>query len=959
MSSLGKLKATGGFDSFIAIDLETTGLDPSTCEIIELGAARFVEGAAKESCAKLVKPSGFLPQEITNLTGISNEMVSQAPAIEQVIGRYLSLFDGAPWVVGHNVDFDLSFLKKYLTKKKFALLEAKALDTAVLARILFPRLSRYSLSSLVSRFNIKRARSHRAHDDARATAEVYLVLISHLAAMSPSAKDTIGRLLFGADAADTFREAIEGIEPKVHVPAVLAEIAEEAGAETESFYPDNVTGEAPEKKYEDYVHVDMAAVENIFLPGGLFSKNMAAYEFRKQQAIMAMKVADSFNHGQLLLCEAPTGVGKSLAYLLPATWWASLNGERVVISTQTKSLQSQLFYKDLPQVQQTVGYKFKATLLKGKGNYVCLYKYHELAAEAEFSFNKHERQALATLSLWVKNTKTGDISECNGFSPAQNHFIWSRISCEGSFCLGQGCTFADRCFLLKVRKEAQDSQVVVTNHHLTFADFASGGELALGSGNIIFDEAHNLEKVAASYLGNVLDKRNVDSILADMYSSRPTQSGFLLNLKLALSYGTHSEDLLKLTDRAIDSVISLGYAASHFFEKLAAGTASSGGGPEAREVAYSAAANPCDIEEAAELLESIARLLDCLESLLGEVREASVAKKRDAAVRLEAFVNDLKALKATAGDLLSASDQEYVYWIEKQSSTRHLPDRWRANTPRLLSAPLEVGKLLDKKLYDHLKTAIFTSATLSINKSFDYIAQRLGLDLGSKDRCATLCLDSPFDIDNEVAVISAGFLPSPKASKFESAANESLSEILTSAAKKSMVLFTSHRALQNSAESLRAHLNKSGIELFVQEGAFSSERIFRRFKQSKRAVLFGTDTFWEGVDLPGELLELLVLFKLPFTVPDRPWFKANLERIEKSGESSFAKLSLPDAVVKFRQGFGRLIRTAYDRGCVVVLDSRVETTSFGRIFISAVDGKKVRCRSAGEIATTINGWLRR
>jgi predicted DnaQ family exonuclease/DinG family helicase len=950
MSSSDNLRASG-FDNFIAIDVETTGLDASTCEIIELGAARYEGGALKESFSELVKPSVPVPHEITNLTGISDTMVSKAPAIEQMIESYLALFDGAPWVVGHNVDFDLGFLKKFLPKKKFSLLEARSLDTAILARILFPRLTRYSLASLVTRFDIKRARSHRAHDDAKATADVFLVLIGHLAAMSPSAKDTIGRLLFGADSVDTFREALEGIEPKVCVPAVLAEISAEAGSEDDSSYPDNVAGEMPEKKYEDFVKVDTAAVENIFLPGGLLSKNIEAYEYRRQQAAMAMKVADSFNRCQLLLCEAPTGVGKSLAYLLPASWWASLNGERVIISTQTKSLQSQLFYKDLPQVQKAVGYKFKATLLKGKGNYVCLYKYYELAAEAQVSFNRHDRESLATLSLWVRNTRTGDISECHGFSPAQNHYIWSRISCEGSFCLGQGCTFADRCFLLKVRKEAQASQIVVTNHHLTFADFASGGELALGSGNIIFDEAHNLEKVAASYLGNVLDKRNIDGILADMYASRPTQSGFLLNLKLALSYGTFSAELLQLADRAIDSVTSMGYAASHFFEKLTSAIASSGGGPEAREIAYSAEHNPCAIDEAGEFLTAIDELLENLERLLADVRDANVAKKRESAVRLEAFVNDLKGLKANAADLLAASDPEYVYWIEKPSSPRY--------PPRLLSAPLEVGTLLDKKLYDHLKAAVFTSATLSINKSFDYIASRLGLDLGSKDRCDTLCLDSPFDIDNEVAVISAPFLPSPKARDFEAAANEALGDILTSQAKKSMVLFTSHRSLQNSAESLRAHLSKSGVELFVQEGSFSSERIFRRFKQARRAVLLGTDTFWEGVDLPGELLELLVLFKLPFTVPDRPWFKANLEKIEKNGESSFARLSLPDAVVKFRQGFGRLIRTASDRGCVVVLDSRVETTSFGRVFLSAVGGKKVRCKSAGEIKKAVDEWLKR
>jgi predicted DnaQ family exonuclease/DinG family helicase len=951
MSDLDKPNTISGFDNFVAIDIETTGLDPSKCEIIELGAAKFVDGAARESFSELVKPSAPIPQEITSLTGISNEAVGPAPAIEEVIERYLALLDSSSWIIGHNVAFDLSFLKKFMTKKQFGIIEARSLDTAVLARILFPRLARYNLASIVSRFDIKRKRSHRAHDDAHATAEVYMILIAHLAAMSQSAKESIGRLLLGANSVEIFREALQKIQPKVFIPAVLDEISAGYGAEAESYYPENVTGESPEKKYEDFVRVDLAAIENMFLPGGIFSKNMEAYEFRKQQAAMAMKVADTFNRCQLLLCEAPTGVGKSLAYLLPASWWASLNGERVIISTQTKSLQSQLFYKDLPQLQKSVGYKFKSTLLKGKGNYVCLYKYNEIAAEAEASFAKHDREALATLSLWVKNTKTGDISECNGFSPSQNYYIWSRISCEGSFCLGQGCTFADRCFLLKVRKEAQNSQIVVTNHHLTFADFASGGELALGSGNIIFDEAHNLEKVAASYLGSVLDKRNIDGTLSDIYTSRPAQSGFLLNLKLALSYGSHAEELLKLTDRAIDSVTGLNYASSHFFEKLAAAIAKSGGGPEAREIAYSAAANPCDIEEAAEFLRAIEQLQESIQILLDEVREADIAKKRESSARLEAFVNDIKSLRATAADLLSASDPEYVYWIEKPSSPRY--------PPRLLSAPLEVGKLLDKKLYDHLKSAVFTSATLSINRDFDYIAQRLGLDLGSKERCATLCLDSPFDIDNEVAVITAGYLPSPKAGDFEAAANESLREILTSSAKKSMVLFTSHRALQNSAESLRAHLNRAGIKLFVQEGSFSSERVFRRFKQSRRAVLLGTDTFWEGVDLPGELLELLVLFKLPFTVPDRPWFKANLEKIEKNGESAFARLSLPDAIVKFRQGFGRLIRTASDRGCVVVLDSRVETTSFGRMFIGAVGGKKFRCKNAGKIKGTVEEWLGR
>jgi predicted DnaQ family exonuclease/DinG family helicase len=940
-----------GFDSFVAIDLETTGLDPASSEILEFGAVRYINGDLAEEFSELVKPSERIPPEITRLTGISNEMVRMAPDIESLITKYLTLLDNSPWIVGHNVSFDLGFLKPHFPKKKFAMIEARVLDTGVLSRILFPRLPRYSLASLTGYLNISRKRAHRALDDSRATAEAFLKLISHLAAQNVPIKDAVGRLLFGSDSLDYFRSAIDKVKAIPLEPVVSQDGGTSQAAEASGYYPDNITGRSPQKTYDDYIPVDVAAIENCFLPGGLLSKKIAAYEFRSQQAQMAIKIAETFNRSEFLLAEAPTGVGKSLAYLLPASWWSSQNKERVVISTQTKNLQSQLFYKDLPQIQEAINFDFKAVLLKGKSNYICLHKYYELLSEAEISFDKRDREALAFLSLWIRNTKTGDISECNGFSPSQNYFLWSRISCEGSFCLGPACTFADRCFLLKIRREAQNAQIVVTNHHLTFADFAAGGELALGAGNVIFDEAHNLEKVAASYLGNEVDKRALDALLSDMYASRPNQSGYLLNLKMALMYRTDNTDLVKLVDSVIDATTAVGYSSSQFFTKLSDIVQSISRGSETREFPYSAEDNPCDIAERKELVGEIGKLLERLDRLLESVREAdNLPKRREAVIRLEAFLSDLKSFGAVVADVLFAQSSEYIYWIEKPSSSRH--------TPRLLSAPLEVGKQLDKNFYDHLKTAVFTSATLAVDKNFNYIIQRLGLDLHSKDRMMSVCLDSPFNIDSEVAVISAGYLPSPKQGDFEDTANEALKKILFAGARKAMVLFTSHRSLQNSSNTLKSYLEQAGIELFTQEGSHSSDRIFRRFKASKRGVLFGTDTFWEGVDLPGELLELLILFKLPFTVPDRPWFKANLEQIEKNGESSFAKLSLPEAVVKFRQGFGRLIRTANDRGCVVVLDSRIEKNSFGRVFLNSVGGTKYRCKSADEIADIIKKWLK-
>ena len=935
-----------GFDSFVAIDLETTGLDPASCEIIELGAVYFKDGALGGSFSELVKPNFAIPREITRLTGISNEMVKAAPDIDSFFEQYLNFCDQAPWIVGHNVAFDLGFIKPHCSKKQFDLLEARSLDTSTLARILLPRMQKYSLAALAEYLQIVRERSHRAFDDCMTTAGVYLRLMAHLASVENPARDAVGRILFGSESVDYFRESISKINPV----SISFDTDENVQIEDDGDYPENVVGSAPPDKYDDYLPLDLAAIENCFLPGGILSKKIPSFEYRSQQAAMAMKVASTFNRSQFLLAEAPTGVGKSLAYLLPATWWTSQNKEKVIISTQTKSLQSQLFYKDLPQIREAVSYDFKVTLLKGKSNYICLYKYYELLAEAESTFEKKDREALAALSLWVRKTKTGDISECHGFSPGRYPYLWSRASCEGSFCLGQGCVHADKCFLLKVRREATASQIVITNHHLTFADFASGGELAISAGNIIFDEAHNLEKVAASYLGSVFDKRTVDSIVSEMYVSRPAQSGYLMNLKLSISYQLNSDELLRHIDSLVDSLLAFNHSTVNLFDSISEKLKTAGAHGESREIPYNAARNPCNSKEAGEFLEQIGNIIERIESIIDTLRETdNLAKKREMLVRLEASVSDLKSIKVVAEDLLYAANDEYVYWIEKPSSSRY--------TPRMLSAPLEVGKLLDKRFYDHMKSAVFSSATLTIEKRFDFIIKRLGLDSSSKDRIETICLGSPFDINSEVAVITATYLPSPKQSDFETAANESLMDILTCGAKKGMILFTSYRSLRNSAEFLRNHLEGKGIELFSQDGTQSPDRIFRRFKSAKKAVLFGTDTFWEGIDLPGDLLELLVLFKLPFTVPDRPWFKANLDRIDREGGSSFASLSLPDAVVKFRQGFGRLIRTANDRGCVVILDSRVDKYSFGRVFLNSVDGKKIKANSASEISSIARDWI--
>ncbi|UCC78607.1 MAG: 3'-5' exoribonuclease [Candidatus Zixiibacteriota bacterium] len=928
-----------GLNSFVVIDIETTGLDPATCGITELGAVRFVDGKIDETYSQLVKPIMPIPAEVTRLTGIDDSMVEKAPAIEEVIEQYQDFIGNSEWIVGHNIGFDFGFLKKYMNSKIFREIDKSSIDTAVLARILFPRMSRYSLGFLAERFNIIRENSHRALDDCLVTGRVFLNLISRLAMLPLLSQKRIADSIFGPGKNKQFIESFEAMP----VAVAIEEIPED--------YPDNVTGDIPEETYEDYIPVDSAAVKNHFLNGGIVSKVLPSYEYRPQQAEMAIKVGEAFNRSEFLIVEAPTGVGKSLAYLLPASWWASLNNERIIISTQTKSLQAQLFYKDIPRIQKAVGYRFRAVLLKGRWNYVCLYKYSELKIEAEASFNKRDREALSPLVLWIENTRTGDISECNGFSPSRNAYLWSRISCEGGFCLGQSCPFAERCFLLKVKREVQNAQIIVVNHYLTFADFASGGDLVRESGHVIFDEAHNLEKIAASYLGNRLEKQALDGILADMYSPRPVKSGFLINLKAIAMINSLENDIESEADSAIDSIIGLSHISGSFFNELTGRFKSESKNGFSREIAYDKDNNPCAIPEAQEFVEMLESLYDKIVKLTGMIRdEGDFSKKRDVIIRLEAFAADLKKYIDVAHDVVYASSPDYVYWIELPANERF--------SPKLYSAPLSVGELLDGRFYDYLKTAVFTSATLTVNNNFDYIENRLGLDLTQKERVLSLSLDSPFDIDSEVAVLTAGYLPSPRDRGFEPAAAESLKSILLSGVSKIMVLFTSYSSLRSAYDTAYDMVKSNGVDLLAQDSSFNSEKLLNRFRRAKRAALFGTDSFWEGIDLPGEQLELLILFRLPFTVPDRPWFKANLKRIEESGGSSFAKLSLPDAVVKFKQGFGRLIRAATDRGCIVVLDSRIENRSFGGVFKRSVRGTKYKCGSAREMVKIIRKWHR-
>jgi len=905
-------------DTFICVDLETTGLDHRLDKITEIGAVKYESGQFVDKYSTLINPGIPIPAEITELTHIDDKMVADAPSIEDVLPDLEEFLGEYPLIVGQNVTFDISFLKNHLSSKYIEYLDEYYLDTAALARMVWPGLKTFGLAFLSKMIGVENSQAHRALSDAEVTAEVYLRELSALSKMPENIKNAAVGLIIGQNARASALQALN--ESGVSLP-------EPIGYEYD--YGDNILGSGELEQLEDYQEIDLDEITEVF--DTQLRNNIAGFEDRPQQFEMARQVAASFNRSEILLAEAPTGIGKSMAYLIPAITWATQNNESVVISTQTKNLQDQLFNNDIPLIRDAIDKDFKAVLLKGRANYLCLYKYYEFLKEAINLYGIEDRNAIMALAVWAETTKTGDIYEVNGFNQSRHKYLWSRMSCEGNFCLGKACPFYKRCFLFRVKNNALTAHLCIVNHHLFFADFASGGDLVRTAEHAILDEAHNLEKVAASYLGPSLSYTHFNLLFNQIYTTRPIESGLLMSVKLS-TFGLDDQDIKTIDSTRAQVQTHLTQArktVAGFFDLLARSIEKKQGKRfTIKEHRYMSLKDVIDSEIIDGVNNDLKKLSILLEQLATNIEDIDLINEAGAlGARLRAVAQDMTDTRNDFEFLAYSDDSDFVYWI----------DFMRRKDARLFSAPLEVSKLLDEKLYDSLKTLIFSSATLSIAGNFDFIKSRLGVDRSSAERTCSLTLDSPFDLKKNIGFYETGYMAAPNLPQYENEVADTILKLFKGVSVKGMVLFTSYRSIGSVVDKIGRKLMKAGYDLFVQDTGSSPFQLLSRYRKSEKAIIFGTDSFWEGVDLPGNELELLVITRLPFSVPDRPWIKANLEKIEQQGGSPFLDYSVPEAVIKFRQGFGRLIRKKSDRGCIVVLDSRLIKKNYGVYFTKSIE----------------------
>jgi ATP-dependent DNA helicase DinG len=952
--------------TFVALDIETTGTDPAADAIIEIAAVRFVEGEERALFVELVNPQVPIPTRIRNLTGIHDGMVAGKPSIVDLVPPLLDFLGDSPLVV-HNAGFDLGFLRAAAARLGLQLTNP-CYDTVELARVAAPLAKNHRLATLARYMGLHRRHVHRAEDDARATGQLFSALLHRLR----TADLGLLHAMLHLGQAGSWSPA----------PLVAALAAEkEASGET----PSPVTrwvrpapyalhrAEAAEPD-EAPQSLDAAELFALMAPGGPVAEAFPAYEHRPQQMQMLRAVASAFSDGSHLLVEAGTGTGKSLGYLLPAFAWARQTGEKVVISTHTINLQEQLLEKDIPFLQQALAGTeldgIRAALAKGRSNYICLRKWEESATAVSFLATDEERQFHLRVASWLSETETGDKSELNLASDGER--LWLDVMSETETCLGPKCKwFKSHCFAFRARQRAWDSDILVVNHSLLFSNLANDNFVLPPFRHLVIDEAHHVEQVATQTMGINLDYHDLALALAHLFRGFRHEAGpgVLTQLRRRLGrslparppLGHPTEDHL---EKLIDRIQSARAQADELFRLLFTVVEESGNGEEegARTLRLVPAIRSGPLWQAVDaargnLVHHLGMIGQGLTALC-EMLPAIEPRLPDT----DGLVADLLKSRGILGE--GAADLNAVLLQPPEGSVTWVQAGGRKESPRvaLRAAPVDVGPLLREQLFDRLRSVVMTSATLTVDGGFDHLKLRLGLQGLGQERLSEWQVDSPFRFRQQALLLVPDDMPNPRDARdieYTRAVQEFLRRFLVAVGGRTLVLFTSHRQLRQVYQALRDDLEEAGLLLLGQGIDGARGKILEEFRTGDRSVLFGSSSFWEGVDVPGEGLSCVVLVRLPFSPPDEPVTEARIEDLERRGISSFRALSLPQAVIRFKQGFGRLIRTGSDRGVVVVLDNRVlrSRTQYGAAFLRSLPGPAVYAGPTTTVLERAVSWL--
>jgi ATP-dependent DNA helicase DinG len=929
-------------NSIVALDIETTGLDAEKDAIIEIGAVRFNANRVEGEWSTLLNPGRRIPPFITQLTGITDQMVLNAPSIKGVLAGLADFVGEAP-ILGHSIRFDLSFLRRH---KVFTLNEA--VDTYELAAVLLPGAERYNLGSLAQALGTLLPATHRALDDARATRAVYFRLLDEAMQLPLSLLAEIVRLS-------------EPLEWGASLP--LSQVLRKRSRESvpaqsiDHIYQGPLFGKSriypppPLDPQAEPLPLDIDEVASLLEQGGVFSHHFPNYEYRSQQVAMLRAIAAAISEQRHLMVEAGTGTGKSMAYLIPAAVWALQNRRRIVISTNTINLQDQLINKDIPDLKAALGIKLHTAVLKGRTNYLCPRRLESMRRHGPQTAD--EMRVLGKALVWLQGTQTGDRGELNLNGPVERQ-VWNRISADDEGCTTEACLkhFDGACPFHQAHLAAQSAHLLVVNHALLLADVATGNRVLPEYDYLIVDEAHHLEDATTNALSYHATQADFDRLLRELGGPTSGVLGWTLSSTMHILAPDEYAALNYMVQRATDLAFRLEALSSRFFKNMGQFLLEMREGRDVGMYAHQERITSATRTQPAwgevemawdDAHQTLTPLIDMFGKLVQGVAEinASLTKEDDDLYgslsglyrQFEEFYNEMNSM-------VFSPSSDRVYWVEIQ------PNGYRLS---LHSAPLHIGQLMERYLWHEKSSVILTSATLTTAGEFDYLRGRL-----SAQDADELALGSPFDFETAALLYLVNDIPEPSDRHGHQRSVESgLINLCKATGGRTLVLFTSYDQLKRTAQVISPVLAQEDILVYEQGDGASPHSLLETFRTTDRAVLLGTRAFWEGVDVPGEALSVLVIAKLPFDVPSDPLVASRSETFD----DPFYQYSLPEAILRFRQGFGRLIRTQTDRGIIAVLDRRILTKKYGRLFIESLPTCAIKVGSLADLPPSAARWL--
>ncbi len=918
------LLAALNLSTFTVLDFETTGLNPTNDRIIELAAIRFVSGEPVDRFVTLINPDGPIDPLITDITGITDEMVAQAPHEKEIVDRLLQFLGEAP-LVAHNIPFDFAFLQALCQRYGKEIPAWDLYDTLQLSRTYLFFQPVHNLGMTSEYFDFSSHGSHRAETDTENCGRIFLALVREAASYPLEITSKILELIRPFDV------------PNKQLFVHLANLLMKQGDLKRGLLPSTINkGLLPNVfSSEGSGSLVNITAEEVFETNGFLNKELEAFEERGAQVEYCHFVEKVLNtEGARGVVEAGTGLGKSFAYLFASLKHAFQQEDEgpVIVSCCTKHLQDQLFYRDLPVLVKALDIPLQAVLLKGRNNYLCKTRLEWLIRDARNLLKPHEVESLLPILIWLQWTQTGDLSECPGFWNSRPVRVASLIQCEPGFCTTTLCGRNQGCFFGPLRKTIYQADLLVINHALLLSETHTDGLLPPHN-VVVIDEAHNLIDVAYQRFTLRLDIYQFMTVLERINPASSHSLRWKQILKPLEKLNPDLENLRESLQKRIQQTLT---SAQTFYQEL--GEQVKGKfNPQAlysqKVIIENLVAEYAVVHgELSTLENALLSLAGAIEQFLGKLLKID-PDKEDFPELHQLFEQGLEAVKAlslTLTLLTREQDQGWVYWQEG-SFQYPAPGRERFDLV-LNGAPIDVAQELSTQMFSQDKQFILTSATLRVGSSFDYFLNRTGLTRVEGKTVETAFFPSPFHYEDQVTYYQyAG--TSQNDPHFIA---DLIYHCHTQTNKRILALFTARNTLQKVYHALRAKPGGRDLPLFAQLYGTSRYALLKGLRRVENGILLGTNAFWEGIDLPGEFLEILIITKLPFDVPSEPIVKAYGQMLNEEGRNAFLEYAVPECIIRFRQGFGRLIRTIYDEGCFIVLDGRIVSKQYGRHFVEAI-----------------------